>query len=226
MSHLNTLLLHQLRYGELTGEGLARARAHLDTCPTCAGRLRAQQAERQVFVARPVPPLIRRATTPPSTRWWTWLAPALLAALAVVVVRVAQAPQPAAIGEPAPEVRFRGSLPTIEVWVRGERGARALAPGERVGPGSTVQLVYDPQGASAVALAGRDGSGTVQVYTTRAPTGIGLVQAPFALTLDDTPGDQELFVVGSDLPLDDGVVRLAVTQGVPGARVARVRLQR
>jgi anti-sigma factor RsiW len=229
MTHLNTLQLHQLRYGELTGDPLARVRAHLDTCPACAARLRAQEAERAAFVLRPVPPAIRALATPPppARALWLELLAGLFVAAAIALAVQGVRPDPRA-GAPEPEevaeVRFRGELPSIEVWARGPQGPHALAPGETVSSGQVVQLKYDPHGASSIALAGRDGSGRVEVYTTHAPTGIGLVTAPFALTLDDAGGDQELFVVGSTLPLDEALVRMAVSQGVAGARVARVRL--
>lgn len=227
MTHPSTLQLHQLRYGELSGEALGRVRSHLAGCDACAARLRAQEAERAAFVARPVPAALRQAAAPPRPAWWQWLAPLLVAAAVVLCVRALRdAPASGAAGPEAPEIRFRGELPAVEVWVKGDRGPRALGEDERLGPGSVVQLKYDPRGASAIAIAGRDGSGKVEVYTTEAPIGIGLVTAPFALTLDATPGDQELFVVGSPQPLDEGLVRLAVTRGLPGVRVGKVRLPR
>jgi hypothetical protein len=227
--HPNTLQLHQLRYGELTGDVLARVRAHVDACPTCAARLRVQQADRAAFVLRPIPPALRAVEARPARAAWRSLGWGLLAAAVVVLgVRGARlaAPEPGEAAAAVSVIRYRGELPTVEVWARGERGVRALGPGDRVTAGQAVQLKYDPHGASAIAIAGRDGSGTVEVYSTRAPTGIGLVTAPFALTLDDGPGDQELFVVGSDRPLDEAEVRLAITRGVEGARVARVSLAR
>ncbi len=226
MTHLNTLVLHQLRYGELQGPALERARAHLETCELCSGRLRAQEAERAAFVATPVPEAISTLGRERRRPWWRdWMpigAAALVAATLFLVVRDVRT-------ELAPEavedvVRYRGELPELEVWVKRAEGTRRLRPGEAVGAGDRVQLKYDPRGASSVALAGRDGSGKIEVWTTNAPTGLGLVTAPFALTLDDTPGDQELFVVGSERPLTEDEVKAAVSGRVQGARVGRVVL--
>ncbi|MCB9687593.1 MAG: hypothetical protein H6738_16730 [Alphaproteobacteria bacterium] len=230
MSHLNTLVLHQLRYGELRGDALLRANEHLAACETCSSRLRAQEAERAAFVAAPVPDAIRAigATAAPVRSWWRdWLplAGALLAAASLsLVVREVRTD-----GVTSPEVataRPKGELPAVEVWVKRPEGTRPLREGEPVGSGDRIQLVYDPHGASAIALAGRDGSGRIEVYTTNAPTGIGLVRAPFALTLDDTPGSQELFVVGSDRALSEDEVKEAVAGAVHGARVGHVVLRK
>lgn len=229
MSHLNTLVLHQLRYGELSGDALASAREHLDVCESCSARLRAQEGERAAFVAAPIPDAIRAigASPAPMRAWWRdWmpLAGALLAAASLsLVVREVSVERV----EPETDVvHTKGELPAIEVWVKRPEGTRPLREGEPVVPGDRVQMVYDPHGASAIALAGRDGSGRVEVYTTNAPTGIGLVRAPFALTLDDTPGAQELFVVGSDRALSEDEVKEAVAGGVQNARVGHVVLRK
>lgn len=87
-----------------------------------------------------------------------------------------------------------------------------------------MQLAYDPHEAPFVALAGRDGSGLVEIYSDRAPTGAGLVRAPFALTLDGTPGDQELFVIGSPRALREQEIRAALAVGLPGVRVDRIAI--
>ena len=81
MSHLSTLKLHALRYGELSGEEEAEARAHLDTCEKCASRLSAQENHRAAFELRPVPEAIRN---PPAEvirpRFGRWIPMVALAA--------------------------------------------------------------------------------------------------------------------------------------------------
>lgn len=236
--HVSTLTLHQLRYGELQGDALRDVRSHLDGCDVCAGRLRAQEQERAAFVVRPVPAFIRdlaaQQAPPPVPAWQRWLrqlAPMALATAAAASVfviapslrggdEVASADAVAdgivdgmGVDGVVDVVRTRGELPTVEVWVDTGAGPRLLRPEDRLGEGDRVQLAYDPQGASYIALAGRDASGQIEVYTTEAPTGIGLVRAPFALTLDDAPGVQELFVVGASVPLDASDVRAAVSGG-------------
>lgn len=227
MTHPSTLTLHRLRCGELGEVELAAVRGHLASCERCASRLRAQEAERAAFVLRPIPDAIRElASPPPARRWWHDLVPFALAAAAATLLFVA-VPELREATSVAPDgIRYRGELPDVEVWVDAGAGVHALRPGERLRPGDKVQLQYDPRGASVVAIAGRDATGEVQVFTTQAPTGIGLVRAPFALTLDGAPGAQELFVVGADRALTEAEVKAAVTHGVPGVRVARVTLDK
>jgi hypothetical protein len=225
ISHLSTLTLHQLRYGELDGPALRDVQAHLGSCERCAARLASQEQERAAFVVRGVPAALRglREEPRPRRRWGflSELFPFALAAAAAATLFVAvPAMREDRIRDD--EVLFKGTLPDVEAWIDQGQGPRVLRNDDVLGAGDRVQLTYDPQGASYIAIAGRDATGTVEVYTTTAPTGIGLVQAPFALTLDGTPGVQELFVVGSDRPLSDVAVKTAVRSGVPGARVSKV----
>lgn len=226
--HPSTLTLHRLRYGELDAEAETALRAHLATCEACNGRLAVQLRERAAFVVRPVPVAIRELATPPVTRRrWTDLFPFALGAAAAALLFVAVLSLRTSTGPaPADAVAYRGSLPTVEAWIDQGRGARVLRDTDVLGAGDRIQLTYDPLGASYIAIAGRDGTGTIEVYTTNAPTGVGLVQAPFSLTLDGVPGVQELFVVGSDAPLDEREVKTAVVSDVPSARVARIAVRK
>jgi anti-sigma factor RsiW len=218
--HLSTLALHQLRYGELPDADAAAARDHLSACAACSDRLAAQERERAAFVARPVPPRIlaeaRASRARAGYRRWAAGGAAVLALAASALFVTA----------PRDEIRTRGELPEIEAWVDRGHGPEPLDAGGAVAAGDRVSLKYDPHGASAVAIAGRDSTGEVEVYTTNAPTGVGLVEAPFGLQLDDTPGTQELFVLGSDRPLSAEDVEAAVTEGVDGVRVSRVALEK
>lgn len=234
--HLSTLTLHRLRYGELEEEALSEARAHLACCPRCSARLAVQQQERAAFVLQPMPEAIRQIAEPARRSWWRELLPlvgALAAAAALFIAVPVLRTQPASPiegvayrGEDPPQATVRArphsAPPIIEAWVDQGQGLRRLGSGDKLGMGDRVQLAYDPRGSSSVAIAGRDSSGLVEVYTTRAPTGVGLVKMPFALTLDGAPGVQELFVVGSDRPLDELRVKAAIMTGVPGTRVARI----
>lgn len=224
--HLSTLTLHRLRYGELQGTALTDARAHLADCTRCSARLSVQEQERAAFVLQPVPDAIQQMA-PRSAPWWRDLMPF---AYALVAASALFGAVPSLRAETAPEVRdvvrFRGDLPRIEAWVDRGQGRRPLHDDEVLGAGDRVQLAYDPRGANVIAIAGRDSSGEIEVYTTEAPTGEGLVQAPFALTLDGAPGIQELFVVGSERHLDALHVRAAIGAGMPGVRVARLAIRK
>lgn len=224
--HLSTLALHQLRYGELASPMLADANAHIASCPHCSSRLAAQQRQRAEFVLLPMPNTIRRLT-PAGRPWWQDLVP-LIAALAAAAVLFALIPavRTTGVAEDHQVIAFRGELPAIEAWVDQGSGRRPLRDGEALGQGDRVQLAYDPRNAASIALAGRDDTGLIEVYTTKAPSGTGLVTAPFSLTLDDAPGVQELFVLRSERSLDALMVKAAITVGVPGVTVLRLAIEK
>jgi Putative zinc-finger len=232
-AHISTLALHRLRYGELDPGQAAAIHAHLAGCAACGRRLRDQEQERAAFVTRAVPEAIRRIPREAhreSPLWATELRGlfgALVASAAVFVAVPALRPaDDLALAPSSDVVRSRGQLPTIEAWVDRGDGPHLLLPGERLSAGHRVNLAYDPRGASAIAIAGRDSTGAIEVYSTNSPTGVGLVRAPFALTLDDAPGTQELFVVGSQSPLRPDQIELALTEGLPDVWVSRVAIEK
>jgi hypothetical protein len=227
--HLSTLALHRLRYGEITGAEREEATAHLDVCARCQARLAVQERERSAFVLEPVPAALRGSSVLRRVREHGLpriLVPVAVAAMAAGAIGVALP----ALRSDDPEVEtegnrilYRGFLPAIEAWVDEGEGPHPLRPGESLAEGDRVQLRYDAQGAEHVALAGRDSSGVVEIYTLSAPGGTGLQTAPFALELDDSTGEQELFVVTSDTPLDEGVVYDALAGATPqGVTVSRI----
>ena len=211
MSHLSTLKLHQLRYGELAGDELREARAHIDACPQCRDRLAMQEQARAAFVLEPVPEALRTPqTSRPTWGWgweWRWIRAGSIGVFAALLLAVLLQPS---------EVRFKGevALPSIEVWVDVGEGRRPLRDEESLGQGDKVQLRYAPEDAAFTAIAGRDSSGAIEVYRVfSTPTGRGgLVDVPFSLTLDDAPGIQEFFVVLGNRPLDSATVREAVVR--------------
>jgi len=215
ISHLSTLKLHQLRSGELDADQARDARAHLDACATCAQRLRHQERVRAEFVLRPMPPAFA-APSRPSASWWRWAVPLLAAAAALGLLVV----PPSSDG-----IRTRGRAPALELWVATDSAPRLLLEGESLGAGDRVGIKFDPAGATHVAFAGRDHRDVVEVFGVIAvdpARATGLQNAPFGLELDDAPGEQEFFLVASDRPLDEGLVKRAVRSGVPGVRVERM----
>ena len=198
MNHLSTLRLHQLRLGELHGADRAAAEAHLEACTVCAGRIHHQEATRQAFVARPVPAAITALDAP------TWLDRLRSFRMAFLLVPVAAAAL-LAVSVPDDAIRTKGATPVLEAWVRTSGSARPMYTGESVRPGTQIQLKYDAGSHRFVTIAGRDAKGTVEIYQT-VPATAGLTAAPFALTLDDAPGDQAFFAVLTDTRPDPDVV--------------------
>ncbi|MFT4627721.1 MAG: hypothetical protein ACI8PZ_006408 [Myxococcota bacterium] len=222
--HVSTLDLHRMRYGELSPEQGQVLRSHIAGCELCAERERVQHADRAGFVLTPLPPSIAALEPPPriSRRWWSGLALLLAAAVALVVVL------PQLSGAPdTPTERAKGSTPDLEVWIATETGPRPLRADEALRAGDTVQLLFDPHGASEVWLAGRDGAGTVEVYGRVTPDGEGLQPAPFALTLDDTPGAQEFVVLIPNARIDAMDVKMWLSRNVdPPGEWTRLRVRK
>lgn len=217
--HLSTLALHKLRYGEL-GEAERRAAgAHLEACPVCRRRLGVQERTREEFVLQPVPADLQgtlaspaRARSPRRGGASSWvqrlLLPWALVAAAAVFVGV-PALRAARSVEAAEVVRTKGGASGLEIWIDRD-GPRALRGTDVLHAGDRVQVLYDPEGAPFVAVAGRDPTGEIQVWGHLRPERDGLQPAPFALTLDTTPGFQEIVVVRSPFELTPDEVRRAV----------------
>lgn len=202
MSHLNTLALHQLRLGELGPAEKALADAHLAACPRCRERAGVQQAARARFEAAPVPPVLLALSTPANRphRRATAAATSLVAMAAALWLVVASA-----LRAPTDDgVRTRGEAPALELWFRSDAGVRVVHPEDRLGEGDVVQLKYGTDGAAFAVVAGRDLDGAIEVYGAL-PLQAALTEAPFALTLDATPGTQEFFLVtgGSSFGADE-----------------------
>jgi hypothetical protein len=232
--HLSTLVLHQYRYGEIAGAEAVALRQHLDACPECAARLRAQEAERRAFELTPMPDALRGLDAEPGWRRFLrigFVAPLLAAAVATLVVvpvivgGLGDDPAADPVGGEVGTTRTKGVDLPLEVWTDGASGVRAVAEGEPLAAGQRVQLRYDPQGHEWSVLAGVDGTGAVEVFGQAEEDGAtGGRHAPFSLVLDATAGPQTFVLLLSDRPLledelqravrgteVDGVVRHAVS---------------
>jgi hypothetical protein len=198
MNHVSTLLLHRLRLGELAADEQDVLEAHLATCSLCAGRLAHQQQLRAAFVRAPMP----AALEPRPTLWerigqlraLLLFVPIALAALLVLKTGPLASPGAA----PALTEHLKGATPQLVAWVKTGESARPLYTDERVHEGTRVQLRYDAGRHRFVTLAGRDGRGLAEVYGTVPADGPGVRDAPFALTLDGTRGDQTFFAILTD----------------------------
>jgi hypothetical protein len=232
MNHLSTLQLHRLRLGELSPAERAPLDEHIDTCAVCARRAQHQVAARAAFVQTPVPAAIAALDRPSFwERLGRWRAALLLipvAAATVLVLNVPPAgPRPAV--EPVSDVRTKGSNPVLEAWIEAGQSARPVYSGERVAAGARVQLKVDAGSRRFVTLAGKDGRGTVEVYGTFPSAGPGISSAPFALTLDDSAGEQAFFAILTDTrPSPDRVLEALGEDRVAfdRAQVASVVIQK
>jgi hypothetical protein len=230
MNHLSTLTMHQVRLGEIEGEARAEAEAHLRECVECSDIVQRQADEDAALGANPLPEWLlsleapspmpkdaHRPTPPeppvapanrPFPRWIVALVTAAAATLALGV-GFEMAPQTGITPVQTEGARPKGGLPEMELWVKSNAGPRPIRKDEAVRAGDTVQVFYDTNGASHAALAGRDGTGKIEVYGVL-PKHDTLGPAPFSLTLDDAPGPQEFFVVTGARPLSTEDVKRAV----------------
>ena len=218
MEHLSTLTLHQLRYGELDADEERTARAHVATCERCAGILNAQENHRASFALEPVPEAIRELSQPKAAPWWrrlgAWTMP--LAALAALLLLVPTALLDPITEEPEvvhePDALDKGGI-HLEAWLETTDGPRFLDEGALLAAGDRVQLKYASQGRPFASFGGVDEAGNTEVYGTFSTDGEGLQNAPFALTLDETPGRQRFFALFTwERPTED-TVRQSIRSG-------------
>jgi hypothetical protein len=101
------------------------------------------------------------------------------------------------LGMGPPSERVKGAVASLEVFADRDGRSLPLAPGASVLPGDRLQIRFDPGPYPFATFAGRDATGEVEIYRSLAVQGSGFRAAPFALELDDTPGDQELFAIFS-----------------------------
>jgi len=211
MNRISTLTLHRYRLGELSPDEAAAVRAALEANPAEAARYRAQEALRAEFALRPVPPAIR-ALSAPRARWSLWGLPALAAAAALTLVVLLPSPPPL-----SEDTRLKGLSSRVDVLVEG-RGV--LDPGEALHPGDRVQIRV-PAGAHVEAWVG-EGRRVLGRFDTATdhPT-----LAPFALTLDEAPGDEQMVILLADRHLQPGSVPALLEGELPrGVERLTVRL--
>ncbi|MCO4743670.1 MAG: hypothetical protein KC912_02705 [Proteobacteria bacterium] len=210
--HLSTLKLHQLRYGELSSDLERDARVHIAECDRCRARLGAQEQQRRAFEASPVPESIQQLESNViRPRFPVWGGAALaIAAAVLLMLRMA----------PAPTETIKGGDGVMEAWIEDAEGAHALEVGELVHAGDRIQLKFKRPPLQQVALAGVDATGVTEVYGqwTAEQEPSRWQAAPFALRLDDTPGDVQMVLVFSKTTLSERQV-VAAAEGQPGAGV-------
>lgn len=210
-------LLERYALGELPPERLAEVHARLLADPAEAERLAALQRSNEEILARyptkQVVGRLRRSVAPKVPRA-LWLAPVLLAAVALFVAVPTVVAPPV---NPAPEdVRVKGLVPALALFRDARGAAEPIEEGALVGPGEVVQLRVQNGGRPYGVVVSIDGRGGVTVHFPRPGGTVALPSGehplPDAFQLDDAPRFERFFLVTSDAPVAvDSVVAAAQT---------------
>ncbi len=217
--HLSTLTLHRMRYGELQGDALHEVRAHVAACEACAARLAGQERHRAAFEAMAVPPAIREAPVPAPANdyrgWIRWATPlAAVAAVAMFAITLVSPP----LGPEDDGNRPKGDTLGVEAWVDQEGGPVKVSGERQVHPGDRIQIRVRGPGQHVVTVAGKDGAGRIAVYGAwTSDDDEGWEPAPFALELDNTPGDERFYAIFGEREFSERDVRAAIQRGQPPA---------
>lgn len=215
--HPSAHTLARMHAGELEGAELEQARAHVEQCEACQAFLdelvRTREAfdaghDRDGFLRRVEASVSAPAGRPaPDLPWWQrLLRPVPLAAgaalLAGVLVLVLWTP-PRGPGGPD---RMKGGELELGYYVMQAGEPVVAGPGHRLEPGDRIQFRLTAPAGGYVHIVGIDQAGTVSVYFplpggTRQefPGGAGR-PVPGSVILDDTPGQERVFVLICDAP--------------------------
>jgi hypothetical protein len=221
----NRIQVDRYFLGETGPEEKRAARAHIDGCPDCRGRLATLENERRTylmqhpfreFAAKHLPQGEAKPRPAFGSRWMPAMAG--LAACLVLVPVVWRANLGTEVANVAvSDIRTKGTT-LLEYYVK--RGG-AVTPGssaEGYRSGDELQFVCAADGHAWVTLASIDSRGHVSLYRapageTPAPEGAnegplslpglnGEKQSlPFAVTLDDAPGAELFVMIFSAAPL-------------------------
>lgn len=188
----------QLRLDELVGgedaPGRDETARHVAGCVACAARVAAAKAERAAFGSgAPALDLRRRRAVRPARRRWLFGAAAMsLGALALVATGTLRR---------APNERRKGA-PVAEIYVKGGAIVRAVASGDTVRAGESVQFEFPEPGDAYVGVLGRDGTGRAAVVFPAEPRAARPATAGrFSIVLDAAPGPETFHVLFCETPV-------------------------
>jgi hypothetical protein len=143
------------------------------------------------------------------------------AAAAILVLRM-----------PGPlDTRSKGAAPALSMYVRHGSDVRRAAPGEVVAAGDAVRFAVTLPRPAYVAVLSLDPAGRASVYfpagERAAEVGAGAdVALPLATRLDATVGEEQVFGLFCDRPLELAPVRALVDAAVSGAAPAGCQVSR
>jgi hypothetical protein len=181
---------------------------------------RAERGRRASAAGNDLGSNVRTAAGTARRRWLAGLGGLIFAlgAVALYVLPGAHAPD---------EIRLKGPV-GWSVFV--QRGTRtwALGEGESLQSGDRLAFAYALSQDRYLVLLGIDDAGTITRYGPEGAPPLRLARGqgriPFAIELDDRPGEEQLIALFSAAPLDVAVARQALATAATGARAQHRRL--
>lgn len=234
-SHLSSETLDLLSLSALQETESARARAHVEKCEDCRGRLTELEADKQRFTQYVFPrtlPKLEERLRPQSwvdalrAKWKFALPLAGLVATAALLVVVAPV---AEVQLQEPYYGTKGGEARLDVVAL--HGERQVAVGNDtvLAAGDRIRFLVEPGEARFLLVASRDGQGNVTVYfpyegeVSASLQQAGFQELPGSIELDQVEGREKLFAVFSDAPVRAEDVRTSIEAGedlrtLPGVR--------
>ncbi|HYD42853.1 MAG TPA: DUF4384 domain-containing protein [Anaeromyxobacter sp.] len=213
--------------GELAPAEADALRTHVVGCDRCRTALEELEQVR----SEPLPPfradesVVHRAVPPPrARRRWAAAAGALAAAAAAAGLFLLPPPEPAG-------TRTKGAGPALAMYVRHGGEVRRAAPGEKVAAGDAVRFAVSLREPAYVAVLSLDPAGHASVYFPEGDRAAQVkagaeVALPLATRLDATAGEEQVFGLFCDRPLDLAPVRALVDAAAAGTGPAGCQVTR
>jgi hypothetical protein len=210
------LHLDRLVVGELAADEDRAARAHVEGCAACRGRLASIEAARAAFVELDAGRGL--AARPRARRRWIGAATAIAAVTAMIVI-VTQPSRDPGDGSDDRGARTKGSGDTMAVYVARGAGSGAttrVTAGDTVAAGDTLQMTITLRERRFVALLGIDATRVARVYFPDGDHAAAVepgsdVVLPSSIRLDATPGREDFVALFCDEPIALGPVRAALS---------------
>ncbi len=219
--------LDQLYYLEEKWPGSAQARKHLKTCDSCKERYQTRVQDAEVLQQQPgFQTLLQQGTQKLATQpvpkpslqsvWLSWQRLAWMSAMAAALVVFTLVPR-----DPEPDRVGKSHAPTIRMlhFRKGSQYSQWTRNGERLQPGALIQFAYQlpvPQHMMVVSL---NQKGQVSVFfplgkkqSALRQSGEGTIPPNQSLELDNSIGEERIFVIASANPFSLSTVQEALLQ--------------
>jgi hypothetical protein len=213
VTHPSEQILDALYLDALDGQTRALTATHVETCATCRARVQQAEARRRHFIAHVLPRQLP-ITRPRRLAWWV-MAPALAAALALVVFVTPREPAPSELG-------IKGGA-TLQIYASHGDRVIQVHDGTPLQPDDRIRFVLKAAASQHLVIASIDAAGQASIYvpSTQLPDA-PVHEVPGSIVLDRTLGPERVFALLSRAPISVDDVRAALR----GVRPEAIRTQR